>query len=403
MKQVTSLISTGVFVLLFVFVGLGSSSVDMDVFQTSIAQAQSLVPEACSGSNGGADCPDGEGAYRPDGYGSCEFVSLVNNVIQFLIKMSALLAVLVFVYAGFVMVSSRGDSTLIAGAKKLFANVLIGFVILLASFLIINTVIGILVGGATGGVTWQTIECQYANKSAGAEDVAIELEVHPGYVSLYTPVVIGTMPSAGVSGGTGGTAGGGGTDGATCDAAGLSVGNACYGANRCQVQNVRSACPRISTYASYINAAAARYDISADRIRGIMITESGGNPNARSPVGALGLMQIMPATARASCGLSASELFDPAKNIDCGARYYATQYRAFGSHDLAAAAYNAGPGRNSASRDCPGLTQWQCPFNSGGCCSAGVVTATSCRINTGFAETRKYVDKVNAASPACRG
>jgi len=145
-----------------------------------------------------------DGDYNPDGYGSCEFVQTVNNVIQFLIKMSALLAVIVFLYAGFIMVSSRGDSALIEGAKKLFANVLIGFVILLTAFLIINTIIGILVGGASGGLTWQTIECQYANESAPAAEIAINNVTHTGLsiaqvdaiVSTYDPTLLAA--SAGV-------------------------------------------------------------------------------------------------------------------------------------------------------------------------------------------------------------
>jgi len=361
------------------FLGLGLlTGGEMGYINQAVAQ-ESLVPT-------GRD-----GDYNPDGYGSCELVETVNNVIQFLMQMTALIAVIVFMYAGFIMVTARGDSTLIEGAKKLFTNVLIGFVILLTAFLVVNTIIGILVGGASGGLTWQSIECQYATESTGADTVAVELESHEGFVSSYTPVVIGDMPTARPGSGSG-----------ACLSSGLVTGDACYAPNRCQVQNVSGACPRIGTYDSYIIAAASRYGVPASRIRGIMITESGGDPNARSPVGALGLMQIMPATGRASCGLSTADLLVPSKNIDCGAKYYAEQYQSFGSHDLAAAAYNAGPGRNGPSSDCPGLRQWQCPFNSGGCCSSGSVTGTSCSLNTGFNETRKYVDKVNAASPACR-
>jgi len=331
-----------------------------------------------------------DGDFGPDGFGSCELVDTVNNVIQFLIKMTAILAVFVFIYAGFIMVSSRGDSAQIEGAKKLFSNVLIGFVIMLAAFLIINTVLSILVGGTSGILNWQTIECQYANESADAVDVNVDLEVHTSFISAFTPVIIGNMPSAGSAGSV------------ACSSSGLVNGDICYAKNRCQTGNTGAACPRISTYDASIIAAASKYSIPAERIRGIMITESGGDPNARSPVGALGLMQIMPATARASCGLSSADLLVPSKNIDCGAKYYAQQYRSFGSHDLAAAAYNAGPGGNSPSNSCPGLKKWQCPFDTGGCCSSGTVTATTCKINTGYAETRKYVDKVNAAAPACR-
>ena len=67
--------------------------------------------------------------------------------------------------------------------------------------------------------------------------------------------------------------------------------------------------------------------------------ESGWNPKARSHKGALGLAQLMPATARTL----RVDPRDPAQNLDGGARYLAAQYRQFGSWRLALAAYNAGP------------------------------------------------------------
>lgn len=67
--------------------------------------------------------------------------------------------------------------------------------------------------------------------------------------------------------------------------------------------------------------------------------ESGFNPEAVSPAGARGLAQLMPDTAR-SLGVA---IDDPHDNLDGGARYLLAQIEAFGSLDLALAAYNAGP------------------------------------------------------------
>ena len=69
-------------------------------------------------------------------------------------------------------------------------------------------------------------------------------------------------------------------------------------------------------------------------------TESGGNPNARSAVGAEGVMQLMPGTARS---LGVADPFDPVQNVRAGAAYLRTLLDRFGDLQSAIAAYNAGP------------------------------------------------------------
>lgn len=85
---------------------------------------------------------------------------------------------------------------------------------------------------------------------------------------------------------------------------------------------------------------ADRYGLDPKLLGKIMGTESAGDPNAISPKGAQGLMQLMPGTAK-ELGVDPS---DPFQNIEGGARYFKQQRDRFGSDELGLAAYNAGPG-----------------------------------------------------------
>ncbi len=95
-----------------------------------------------------------------------------------------------------------------------------------------------------------------------------------------------------------------------------------------------------AAFKDLIAGAAARHDVDAALVRAVMAAESGGNPEARSPVGAIGLMQLMPGTAK---DLGVADAADPAQNIEGGTKYLAELTKKFGlEHGVAA--YNAGPG-----------------------------------------------------------
>ncbi|MGH1459623.1 MAG: lytic transglycosylase domain-containing protein [Paracoccaceae bacterium] len=86
--------------------------------------------------------------------------------------------------------------------------------------------------------------------------------------------------------------------------------------------------------------AARKHGVPEDLFLRLVQQESGWKVRARSHKGALGLAQLMPATA-ATLGVNPH---DPQQNLEGGARYLKMQYRKFGSWRLALAAYNAGPG-----------------------------------------------------------
>ncbi|WP_260925892.1 lytic transglycosylase domain-containing protein [Novosphingobium sp. 9] len=99
---------------------------------------------------------------------------------------------------------------------------------------------------------------------------------------------------------------------------------------------------------------AAKYDISPSLLEAVVWQESRWNESAISRVGARGLAQLMPSTAR-QMGIDAS---DPAANLEGGARYLRLQLDRFhGDVEKALAAYNAGPGRVQQAGGVPNIAE----------------------------------------------
>lgn len=93
-------------------------------------------------------------------------------------------------------------------------------------------------------------------------------------------------------------------------------------------------------YRDLVEDAAARHRVDPLLVHAVIAIESGHRPDAVSPAGALGLMQLMPRTARM---LGVSDPFDPRANVEGGVAYLRRLADEFGTV-LALAAYNAGPG-----------------------------------------------------------
>ena len=99
-----------------------------------------------------------------------------------------------------------------------------------------------------------------------------------------------------------------------------------------------------SSIQQMLTDSANQYGVDPNLAIAVAEQESGGDPNAVSPAGAQGVMQLMPATATS---LGVNDPFDPVQNIDAGVRYLAQMLSRFTDPQLALAAYNWGPGNVS--------------------------------------------------------
>jgi len=279
---------------------------------------------------------------------ACHVLSLGQNLLTWFITIMASIIALTFAFGGMKMVMSGGNGEAVSQAKGMMTNSVIGLIILLSSYLIVDTFLKLFVKDALLG-TWNKIDC-------------VALPAYSTWAEGTSRPVVG----------------GGATSVLT----------------ESQLASRRTS---TATYKNDLCTAATAQGIGGqcDSLQALMSIESSGNAAALSPVGAVGLMQIMPSTARTLdstlIGLSDAEvrakLLNPTYNMQLGTKLYSNLYSQYnGDLTKVYAAYNGGPGANLPSTNCPGQMRWQCLWDN----NEHTIP------NTGYAETRNYVSNVNA-------
>jgi len=123
------------------------------------------------------------------------------------------------------------------------------------------------------------------------------------------------------------------------------------------IQKITSSVNPNISFASLIEEASEKYGVDAGLIAAVIKAESNFDADAVSSAGALGLMQLMPATARS---LGVSDPLDPEQNINGGVKLLSQLLNQYdGNTSLALAAYNAGPGAVAAYGGIPPYAETQ--------------------------------------------
>ena len=162
-----------------------------------------------------------------------------------------------------------------------------------------------------------------------------------------------------------------------------------------------------NSYDSYILNSATRHGVDPALMKAMMHTESAFNPNARSPVGAQGLMQLMPATASR---FKVSNPWNPAENIEGSAKYIAWLMRRFNNNvEYAVAGYNAGEGNVDKYKGIPPfketrnyvksvMSRYHSLYKNNIGLSEGTMNASNASINNSGIQNVSYATSNNGAS-----
>ncbi len=291
----------------------------------------------------------------------CHVAALISNVTTWLVQVLGVFAAIVIVVAGLKLASSVGSVSAKQTARKMISNVLFGYVLVLAGWLLVDTLLRAFTSDSVVGV-WNEIQCV-----------------------AQPELTTGRRTASG--------------DNATTLPGG-EVNN--------RVEAIQSSGSLQTDIANAARAAGITDPALINTFRALISQESSNCVNRTGPMTssgqAYGCGQMLVSTARtldpSLAGLTNEQVAarlrdDNQYNLAISARYFDQLLDRYGDPALALAAYNGGPGANLPSQDCPGERRWRCEWDSPGCYNTG---RTDCARNTGYTETRNYVTNITAVA-----
>jgi hypothetical protein len=297
---------------------------------------------------------------------ACSVVSLINNVMGFILGLSIPIAILLFAYAGALYFTSAAKEENIGQAKKIFSSAIIGLLVAISAYLVVDTLMhAILSPQYWSG--WNKITC------VGIQNRPMDKKI----TDLFSEVTLTYTQGPQVVGGVGDTKAGAVVTMQVKDANG-NLQTITFTTNRSTNDLVQGYNNALKNYGSQVNVACAAYGASipdcSTKVLSIMSIEgSGSNPGCNS-VNACGPMQVIAGT-----GLNGCDVNDIACNINSGVNELNQNMQLYGGNLInSVAAYNGGTGSTpgsltggktpamAPSHDCTGLLAYQCTTNPGG-------------------------------------
>jgi len=301
-----------------------------------------------------------------------QFPEYIAAIYKFLIWSIVFAAILMVMIGGFWYLTAAGNTSQVGTAKTIISDALLGLVVILFTWIILSVI--------------------------NPDLVSINLKS----LSALKINIVSTSP-------TGGTTTPGGPTGS---------GEVPGGGTPEPQKPVGSLSPACDQYDSLFNQYGSSGGVDSCLLKAMASKESSCNPNARSGVGACGLMQIMPSTATSACGFGCETIQGSAeKSLECavkvlkakqsainriGKSYVGSQFSLSGQtvtngnytydtgNDDLLAAYNGGEGGVQPSSSCSDAPKWQC-----------AVAGENCSSSSWCGQTRPYVVKIQAMQKRC--